>query len=936
MPLEAGARLGPYEIVAPIGAGGMGEVYRARDTRLDRTVAIKVLPESLAVDPQLRERFDREARAISALNHPHICTLHDVGHQEGVDFLVLEYLDGETLAQRIARSPVPAIEAQAIAVDVADALAAAHRAGVIHRDLKPANVMLTKTGAKLLDFGLAKNAAPVIATSGLSMAPTTPPNLTAQGTILGTFQYMAPEQIEGLDADARTDIFAFGAVLFEMLTGRPAFESKTRAQLLGAILKDEPPPVSSLALSSSKGELDARGSTLRQAQGSPRAMALDRIVSTCLAKDPEDRWQTARDLLRELKWVTAEGSAIDVGPPKGGPHGQHERTWGPASAGPALAIAGVLTIALIATGTLALRHLRETPPAAETYQFTIAPPGNALFGGPVGGGTGAATQLAISPDGRSVALVARTSGKYTLWLRSLGALDVRQLPGTDDASFPFWSPDSRFIAFFAGGKLKKLQVAGGPAVVLCDANQGRGGAWNSDNVIIFGLPNTPLQRVSSAGGTPVNAAQLDKSYGETSHRWPQFLPDGHHFFFTAVTGAAGVATKPSVVKIGALDSTDAPRLFEAESSVAYADGNVLFLRGTSLMAQPFDAAARRFTADPFPVAEEVGTEGSRYTSFSVSRRGTLVYAKGGLAAGSRLTWFDRSGASLGDLGDLAGYLNLSIAPDGRRVATAIASGTPAASNIWTIDVARNVSSRLTFGPFEQMPVWSPDGARVAFLSLRAADAGIHQKAVNGTLEEEVVLKGQDPTIGSVPLPNDWSPDGRFLAYGFNSGSATGADIWILPLTGDKKPFALVQGPGPDGGASFSPDGRWIAYNGTDSGVPQVYVQPFPPTGGRFQVSKDSGTQPRWRGDGKELFFLSADGVVMSATIDTTREFQAGIPQRLFALFPTGSLVNVLNARQYAVTKDGKRFLLLVPRSSDRNASPLPLTVVVNWLAAVQK
>jgi eukaryotic-like serine/threonine-protein kinase len=931
MPLEAGARLGPYEIVAPIGAGGMGEVYRARDTRLDRTVAIKVLPESLTADPQLRERFDREARAISSLNHPHICTLHDVGHQEGVDFLVLEHLEGETLAQRIARSPVPTAEALAIAVDIGDALATAHRAGVIHRDLKPANVMLTKAGAKLLDFGLAKNAAPAIATSGLSMAPTTPPNLTAQGTILGTFQYMAPEQIEGVDADARTDIFAFGAVLFEMLTGRPAFDGKTRAQLLGAILKDEPPAVSSLVLSLSKDERGARRST-----SSPRADRLDRIVSTCLAKDPDDRWQTARDLLRELKWVAADGAADRRGLAEAGSDSRSRRdsTGRPALAGPALwAIVGALVIALAASGALALRHLRETPPVAEPLQFTIPAPENSQFGGPPGGGSGVATQLAVSPDGRHVMFVARKDGTYGLWLRPIASLSARQLPGTEDASFPFWSPDSRYVAFFAGGKLKKAQISGGPPVILCDAAQGRGGTWNRDNIIVFGLLGSSLQRVSSAGGTPVAAAQLDTAYGETSHRWPHFLPDGQHFLFTTVTGALGAALKPSVIRIGALGSLDATTLLQVESSVAYASGHLLFVRNGSLLAQQFDVTARHLTGDSYPVAEQVLSEGSRYASFSTSPTGVLAYAHGSrLSAGSRLVWFDRTGRTTGQLGELAPYLNLALSPDERRVAVTMATGSPPNGDIWTIDVARGVSSRLTFDPaLESLPIWSPDSSRVVFQSLRIPDAGLRQKLASGTSADGLVLKAEGGTLG-VPVPADWSRDGRFIAYDFQTGTSAGSDLWILPLSsGDKRPYPFVQGPGPDTNAAFSHDGHWIAYQAFDSGAPQVYVQPFPPTGGRFQVSKESGLQPQWRGDGKELFFLANDGSMWAAPIDTAREFQAGLAQRLFE---TGAAAP--GRRQYAVTKDGQRFLVLVTRSSERNASPEPLTVVVNWLAGVQK
>jgi serine/threonine protein kinase/Tol biopolymer transport system component len=914
----------------------MGEVYRARDTRLDRTVAIKVLPESLAADPQLRERFDREARAISSLNHPHICTLHDVGHENGIDYLVLEYLDGETLDARLkagapsaengtrgfSRANLGTNEALQIAIQIADALATAHRAGVIHRDLKPANVMLTKAGAKLLDFGLAKNAAPAIATSGLSMAPTTPPNLTAQGTILGTFQYMAPEQIEGVDADARTDIFAFGAVLFEMLTGRPAFEGKTRAQLLGAILKDEPPPVSTV--------LDAR-----LKPRAPMSSAVDRIVTTCLAKDPDDRWQTARDLLRELKWVA------DVGPVETGPHARNEpretsRTWRPALAGPiAWATAGVLTTALIATGTLALRHLRETPPAADPLQFTISPPATTQFGGPAGNGTGAATQLAVSPDGRHVVFVAQSEGTHRLWLRSLASLAERQIPGSENVSFPFWSPDSRFIAFFAGGKLKKVQVSGGPPVVLCDVVQGRGGAWNRDNVIVFGSLGSALARVSSAGGSPVAVAKLDSAYSETSHRWPHFLPDGRHFVFTAVTGASNLAPKPSRIRLGSLDSTDTIDLFQAESSVAYSSGHLLFVRDGTLMAQPFDATAARTAGDPFPIAEQVSSEGSRYAGFSVTSSGTLAYAHGSSRALNRLAWFDRGGRRLGELGDPGLYVNVALSPDERHVAVTMTTGTAVAAgnqDVWILDVARGTASRLTFDPAaETSPIWSPDSSHVVFLSGRP-EYGLRRKLASGTSDEELLMKSRG-TTALLQDPDDWSPDGRFIAYETQpSNSGTLADIWILPLSGDRTPYPFVQGPGIDMNAAFSPDGRWLAYSSGEFGASQVYVQPFPAAAGRFQVSRNGGNQPRWRGDGKELFFLSNERTMMAATIvDASTRFEADLPRELFKTTLASS-----NARRtYAVTKDGKRFLLITAQAFDQNAAQ-PLTVVVNWLAAVQK
>ena len=892
-------QLGAYEIISLIGAGGMGEVYRARDTRLDRTVAIKVLPEALAADPQLRERFDREARAISSLNHPHICALYDVGHQEGVDFLVLEYLEGQSLAERLPAGPVPVLEALKIAVDICDALDKAHRSGIVHRDLKPANVMLTRAGAKLLDFGLARSEAPVVTTSGLSMLPTTPPNLTVQGAILGTFQYMAPEQIEGLEADARTDIFAFGALLFEMLTGRPAFEGKTRASLLGAILKDEPPRISTVQ---------------------PLApAALDRIICTCLAKDPDDRYQSARDLLRELRWVASAGADGPMAPPSAAPNRAGGSGW---------IVAGVLAVALLGSTFIALTRPRTTLPVAEGFQFTVSAPEKSRFGGPAGGGTGIATQVAVSPDGRHVVFVATNSSSFALWLRSLGTLAITPLPGTDDGSFPFWSPDSRYIGFFAGGKLKKASLSGGPPITLCDASSGRGGTWNSDNVIVFGtIDASPLRRVSAAGGIPTAVTSLDAQYGETNHRFPHFLPDGRHFLFTAITGPPGVAPKSSLIKIGAVDSMQAATLTQAESSAAYGSGHLMLLRDSSLMAQPFDITTRQLNGDPFPIAEQVSTEGSRYAGFSVSPTGTLVYARGGAPSGTELTWYDRTGTRLATAATTNGfYSSVALSPNEQQAAVTLTSGTPVNHDVWVIDLARSVPSRLTHDPAaDRYPVWSPDGARIAFQAIRGAGGGMRVQLASGTVNDEPLLTADAPATELIP--SDWSRDGRFLAFMRPVNGQT--DIWILPQSGDRKPFAFVASRFMEGGAQFSPDGRWIAYHSYESGRPQIYVQPFPASGGKYQVSNNGGVQPLWRGDGRELFFIGLDRDMMAATIDSSNELKASVPQALFL----SGITNTTSVRQYAVARDGQKFLIVTEQAQ---AATLPLTVVVNWPATIPK
>ena len=897
--LSPGVHLGPYEIVAPLGAGGMGEVYKARDTRLDRIVAVKILPAALAADPQFRERFDREARTISQLTHSNICTLHDVGEHDGTAFLVMELLDGQTLAERLERGALPPAQALTIAIEIASALDAAHRAGIVHRDLKPGNVMLTKSGAKLLDFGLAKSASPVVATTGLSMLPTTPPNLTAQGVILGTFQYMAPEQIEGIEADTRTDVFAFGCVLFEMLTGKKAFEGRTRASLLGAILKDEPPRVS----------------TVQPLAPGP----IDRVVATCLAKDPDERYQSTGDLLRDLKWI-ASGAAAPTAVTAATSRFGALRMW---------AFAGTLAVAMAVTGFLAGQSRRPSP-TAEPIQFTISPPPNTTFAPPAGGGTGLAPQVAVSPDGRFVAFVGSGQSGYQLWLRSISGLDARALAGTEDAMFPFWSPDSRYIGFFANGKLKKVRVAGGPPVVLCDAAGGRGGTWNHNNVIIFASTTVFLQRISAEGGVPQTASAPDKTYNESSHhRFPSFLPDGRHFIYTEVVGVCCPAPKPGRIRIGALDTLDAITLLEVESSSAFASGHLLFNRAGTLMAQGFDPTSLRFTGDAFPVVEHIGSEGSRYASFSVSDTGVLVTARGLSRPTTRLTWVDRAGRQLGTIGEPAVYQSLALSSDERRVAVAFASGTPENLDIWILDISGGGQTRLTFDPgLDSAPLWSPDDSRIVFQASGEGFPALRQKRVDGTTSDEPLLA---PGAGAT-FATDWSADGRYVIYARRGvGTAASLDVWALPLFGDRKPFPLTQTPSEETNGVISPDNRWFAYQSYEGGQNQIYVRAFPPTGARFQVSKNGGSWPMWRRDGKELFFLSTDSRMMVAGINGTSQFQSGTPTPLFRVATPPSTGT--GGRHYGVTKDGQRFLVNIVQEQSGAA---PLTVVINWLASVQK
>jgi Tol biopolymer transport system component len=910
--LTSGTRLGPYEIDSLLASGGMGDVYKGRDTRLDRVVAIKVLPPALADDPVFRERFDREARTISQLTHPNICALYDVGEEpapaatgqsqpSATSYLVMEFLEGETLATRLERGALKLEEALRIAGEIVAALDCAHEANVVHRDLKPGNVMLTRTGAKLLDFGLAKKAASAVAGRGAAAGPmiqsAASGAVTAEGMIVGTFQYMAPEQLEGAEPKARADIFAFGAILYEMVTGRKAFEGKTPVSLISAILKDEPQPVTSII---------------------PVAPpALDRIIRACMAKDPDARLGSAHDLGLQLQWL-AEGGSRTEAQPVSAPVAGARPAPGRTISTMAWLLAAVVGVAALAAGVAVGRRGRETPPPAEAVQFTVAAPDNSVLA------AGGVPSFAISPDGRHIVFVATTPGSSSrLFLRSLGTLAVTPLPGTERATNPFWSPDSRFVAFFAAGKLRKVQVTDGSLIELCNAPNGQGGTWNQENVIVFApTVNGALERVVAAGGPAAPATTIDSAHGETAHRWPHFLPDGRHFLYFAPSSGQ----QPSEVKVGALDSKDATTVVAAESMATYASGHVFFWRDGGLMAQPFDAEKRQVQGDPFRIAGPVGqSAGIGYASFAVSPTGVLVYARGNPRPPSQLTWMDRTGKQVGTAGEPGDYFNIALSPDERHVAVTRLTGTPENRDIWLVDLARSVTSRLTSDPANDiLPLWSPDGARVLFGSVRDGATNLFLKSASGSQPEELLTK----FVEGAPNAIDWSRDGKYVLY-FNQVPKTGFDLMVLPLTGDRKPFPFQQTTFNETDGAFSPDTAWVAYTSDESGREEVYVQPFPTTGPKYRISANGGTEPTWRGDGRELFFLAPDGTVMAATVSTAKGFEAGTPQALFA----SGVAFTGNRHQYAVTRDGQRFLVNVPQPG---SSPTPLTVVVNWQAAVQK
>ena len=819
MALSSGARFGPYEILGPLGAGGMGEVYRARDIRLDRLVAFKILPPDLAGHPGRRERFRREARAISSLNHSHICGLYDVGEEQGVAFLVMEYLEGETLAHRLVRGPLPLDQAVSFAVEIASALDHAHRQGIVHRDLKPSNVMLTGSGTKLLDFGLAKVQTSATA-ANLSTLSLSGAHETAEGTILGTFHYMAPEQLEGRDADARTDLFAFGALVYKMATGSKAFAGASQATVIAAILTSNPSPLSSL---------------------NPLAPApLDRLIMRCLAKSPDDRWQTARDLLFELHAV-AEGVTETVvtrageGANRVSPRTRSRLTAAAWNAAIAAAAAG-LTLG----GAYAWQRLADHPSLlpAERLQSEIPAPDNTNVGA-----------IALSPDGRQLAFIGRNAGRSQLWLRALDATAARPLGGTDGADYPFWAPDSKSLGFFADGKLKRIDVAGGPSRTLADAQAPRGGTWSRNGVIVFAPNVSSLLRVSAEGGPSTPVTALDVSKGELSHRWPHFLPDGTHYLYLVQSSRP----EDRAIFAGSIDGTVKKLLVHADVSAAYASpGYLLFLRDRMLMAQPFRATDLTLGGAPVAIAGPVAIDGLEHAHFEASQVGTLIYRRGGFLGTSEITQFGRDGRRIGTIGAPADYRGIRLSPDNRRLAVVTEDALAMTPDIWVQDVARNEATRFTFDlATDNDPVWSPDGERIAFRSTRSERFALFLRTVGGTSGETVILESNARSNAHI---YDWSRDGRFAL--FSQVDPTGKsdrDVWVLPMQGESRPSPLEAAPYNQDYPRFSPNGKWVAYQTNEAGRYNIYVIPFPHSGGEWQVSTGGGIQPVWSADGRELY-----------------------------------------------------------------------------------
>jgi eukaryotic-like serine/threonine-protein kinase len=908
MTLTSGTRLGPYEIVAPLGAGGMGEVYRACDTRLGRDVAVKVLPLHLSSNPDLKARFEREAKAISSLNHPHICTLHDVGHQDGIDFLVMELLEGETLADRLQKGTMPLKQALEVGVQIAEALEKAHLQGIIHRDLKPGNIMLTKTGAKLLDFGLAKpNIAAigaVAASSSGKLTPSTPTmsvaalaspagGLTQQGTIVGTFQYMAPECLQGQEADARSDLFSFGCVLYEMVTGRRAFDGKSQLSVLTAILEKDPEPISTL---------DSR-----------IPASVEQLIFACLAKDSGERLQTAHDAKLQLRWIQSAAQELPSG----------ERR---ASKEKILAIAACLFAAMaMAVG---LGWWESAPPRPVT-RLSVLPPEGTRFAPLYRNGS-----PALSPDGTRLIFVASREGKTSLWIRDLNKLEPRELPGTAGAYFPFWSPDGKSIGFFANGKLWRMDSGGGPAVAICDAREARGGSWAPGNVILFTpVPTSPVVKVSAEGGILTTITPTAQSHGASrSDRWPFALPDGKHFLYLyAPNGNESVLNE---IRFASMDGKLNKSLLTGDyTNPEYSSGWLLVGRGGTLIAQRFDAERGTLSGEQVQITGGLQTDSVVGSSiFSVSQGGMLAYLRGPIHGGEQHVWMDAKGRQTGQASDPGTYGATRLSPDDTEIAT-VNQQSAGEFNIWIWDPAHGRRTRLSADGFNvDTPVWSADGRAVYFAYAAKSDEvlQIYSRPIDGSQPMRLAVSSTDA------VADDVTEDNKLLLYeestaeaGTGQSMAGASVLKALPLAGGAKPITLLERVDFGSNATVRPlTDDWLAYQSSESGGPEIYLTRFPNAGARYQVSLAGGTQAVWSKDGKRLYYLDPGQTLMAVDVKTEKNsVQIGAP---VALFQTAIRSSVFDAG-YAVTRDG-RFLVL----NATIESPSPITLVTNWTAELKK
>jgi Tol biopolymer transport system component len=900
MALTSGTKLGPYEIQSPLGAGGMGEVYRARDPRLERTVAIKVLPTHLNANPELRARFEREAKAISGLQHPNICVLYDVGSEGDIDFLVMEYLEGETLYARLARKPLTTDETLKIATEVADALVKAHRSGIVHRDLKPGNVMLTKGGAKLMDFGLAKPLGLVtgpgstsgsahissMATLAATMADLASP-VTVAGTLIGTVQYMSPEQIQGKEADARSDIFAFGAMLYEMLSGKRAFQGKSQLSLASAILEKDPDPIATI-----------------QPLTPP---ALEQVVRICLAKDPDDRFQSAHDLKLQLQWISAGGSQV------GAPAVVSSRRKKTTTVLTAATIAGWLIAA--ALGGLLMIYAGKLTSARQPVHTSIEPPAGFDFFSVTDGAP------ALSPDGQQVAFLVGKKGATfspgggSLYLLRLSTGESAPVAGGQAALFPFWSPDGKYLGFFSEGKLKKIPVTGGTVQVLCDAPDGRGGSWNEQGTIIF-APRIAgsLQSVSDGGGTPVEITKPDSSGQGYTDRDPYFLPDGKHFLFVRRAKDSGS------VYAGSLDSSatkpgDIKQILPGGSNVAYSDGYLFYVKQGALTAQEFDPSSLTFKGKPVSIAANVEFAPARNEgSFSVSHN-VLLYRPTSLVS-RELAWYDLSGKEVDHWGEPASYLGGRFFPATQTALLTRVNPSGNGYSVWISDVARKTVNRLTQDSERSATgVISPDGKDVWISTTTGYITNLTRKSLSASGTEEKVLEDYNGNL----ILFDITRDGRYLVFN-HQDPKTDFDIYAMDLQNEKKLFPVLNGPSAERNGHVSPDGKWLSYISNETGTDELFVTSFPVPGSRWQVSSGGTTSPGdWSADGKNLRYRKGEKIFNVEVHSGTSKPDFSAPKELLSL-PT-------NIIDIALLPDDKRILAVRPSG---DSTPVPIDFVLNW------